>query len=153
MKNYKIRKIQNLENSDEKIDDTPTHYQSEEEYHSGSEPGLIPPNEPKNNLPLNMTFDANAAQALTLVLTNLNVILAGGGRENKSVNYSTFSERGDEDIDDFMLELTKAFTVNQVPDNRKHIVAASCLKGIAANFYDGLAGITRWNVVGQLANT
>ena len=78
----------------------------------------------------------------------MNVTLAGGGRENKSVNYSTFSERGDEDIDDFMSELAKAFAVNQVPDNRKHIVAASCLKGTAANFYDRLAGITGWNIAG-----
>ncbi len=90
-----------------------------------------------------MVFDANAAQALTLALTNLNVMLAGRSRENKSINYPTFSERDDEDIDDFISELTKAFTINQVPDNRKHIVAASCLKGIAANFYDRLAGITR----------
>jgi len=64
------------------------------------------------------------------------------GRENKSVNYPTFSSRGDEDINDFMSELTKVFTVNRVPNNRKYIVAASCLKGTAANFYDGLAGIT-----------
>ncbi len=99
-----------------------------------------------------MAFDANAAQALTLVLTNLNATLAEGGRENKSVNYSTFSKRGDEDIDDFMSELAKAFAVNRVPDNRKHIVAASCLKGTAANYYDGLVSITEWNVVGQLAN-
>ena len=69
-----------------------------------------------------MAFDANAAQALTLVLTNLNATLAEGGRENKSVNYSTFSKRGDEDIDDFMSELAKAFAVNRVPDNRKHIL-------------------------------
>ncbi len=100
-----------------------------------------------------MAFDANAAQALTLALTNLNATLAGGGRENKSVNYPTFSGRGDEDINDFMSELAKAFAVNRVPDNRKHIVAASCLKGTAANFYDGLAGITGWNLVGQVANT
>ena len=100
-----------------------------------------------------MAFDANAAQALTLALTNLNTTLAGGGRENKSVNYPTFSGRGEEDIDDFMSELTKAFTVNRVPDNRKYIVTASCLKGTAANFYDGLANITEWNVVRQLANT
>ncbi len=80
-------------------------------------------------------------------------MLAGGGRESKSVNYLTFSGRGDEDIDDFMSELAKAFAINRVPDNRKHIVAASCLKGTAANFYDGLAGIIGWNLVGQLANT
>ena len=89
-----------------------------------------------------MAFDANAAQALTLALTNLNTTLAGGGRENKSVNYPTFSGRGDEDIDDFMSEIAKAFAVNRVPDNRKHIVAASCLKGTAANFYVSLASIT-----------
>jgi len=78
-----------------------------------------------------------------LALINLNMILAGGGRENKSVSYPTFSKRGDENINDFMSELAKAFAVNQVPDNRKHIIAASCLKGTAANFYDGLASITR----------
>ena len=149
MKNYKIRKIQNLENSDEKIDDTPTHYQSEEEYHLESEQDLILLNEPENNPPINMTFDANVAQALILALTNLNVTLAGGGRENKFVNYLTFSGRGDKDIDDFMSELTKAFAVNRVPDNRKHIVAASCLKEIVANFYDGLVSITEWNVAGS----
>ncbi len=82
----------------------------------------------------------------------MNATLAGGGRENKSVNYPTFSGRGDEDINNFMSEIAKAFAVNWVPDNRKHIVAASCLKGTAANFYDGLAGITEWNVAGQLAN-
>ncbi len=100
-----------------------------------------------------MTFDANVAQTLTLALTNLNATLVGGGRKNKLVNYLTFSGREDEDIDDFMSELAKAFAVNQVPDNRKHIVAASCLKGTAANFYDGLASITEWNVAGQVANT
>ena len=78
-----------------------------------------------------------------LALTNLNTTLAGRGRENKSVNYPTFSEKDDEDIDDFISELAKAFAINQVPDNRKHIVAASCLKGIVANFYDGLADIIR----------
>ena len=100
-----------------------------------------------------MMFDANAAQALTLALNNLNTTLTEGGRENKSVNYPTFSERGDEDINDFMAELAKAFAVNQVSDNRKHIVAASCFKGIIANFYDRLASITEWNVAGQAAAT
>ncbi len=90
-----------------------------------------------------MTFDVNAAQALMLALINLNVTLAGRGRENKSVNYPTFSEKDDEDIDDFISELTKAFAVNRVPDNRKYIVVASCLKRTVANFYDGLASITR----------
>jgi len=83
----------------------------------------------------------------------LNTTLTEGGRENKSVNYPTFSERGDEDIDNFMSELTKAFVVNRVSDNRKHIVAASCLKGTAANFYDRLVSITGWNVAGQAAAT
>ncbi len=144
---------------------TPIQYQSEEEYHSGSEQGPTSLNEPENNQPsspspnlvnnppLNMAFDANAAQALTLALTNLNMTLAGGGRENKSVSYPTFSERGEEDIDDFISELAKAFTVNRVPDNRKHIVVASCLKGTAANFYNGLASITGWNVAGQAVAT
>ena len=67
-------------------------------------------------------------------MTNLNATLAGGGKESKSVNYPTFSGRGDEDIDDFISELAKAFAVNRVSDNRKHIVAASCLKGMVANF-------------------
>ena len=100
-----------------------------------------------------MTFNANAAQALTLTLTNLNMTLAGGGRENKSVSYPIFSGRDDEDIDDFMSKLAKAFAVNRVPDNRKYIIIASCLKEIAANFYDGLASITGWNVAGQAAAT
>ncbi len=59
-----------------------------------------------------MAFDANAAQALTLALTNLNTTLVGGGRENKSVSYLTFSERGNKNINDFMSELAKAFAVN-----------------------------------------
>jgi len=100
-----------------------------------------------------MTFDANVTQALMLALTNLNMTLAGGGRENKSINYPIFSERDDEDIDNFMSEIVKVFVVNRVPDNRKYIVVASCLKGTATNFYDGLADITGWNVAGQLTNT
>ncbi len=89
-----------------------------------------------------MAFDANVAQALTLALTNLNITLVEEKRENKSANYLIFSERGKEDIDDFIIELEKAFVINRVPDNRKHIVIVSCLKGIAANFYDGLVRIT-----------
>ena len=143
---------------------TPIYYQSEEEYHSRSEQGLTSLNEPENNQPpsppnlannppINMAFDANAAQALTLALTNLNIILAAEGRENKAVSYPTFSDRGEEDVDDFMSELVKAFAVNRVLDNRKHIVVASYLKGTVANFYDGLAGITGWNIPEQLAAT
>ena len=98
-------------------------------------------------------FVANVTQVLTLVLTNLNATLAGEGRENKSVNYLTFNKRDKKDIDDFIIELEKVFAVNQVSDNRKYIVTASCLKGTAANFYDRLAGIMRWNVIGQAANT
>ena len=89
-----------------------------------------------------MTFDANAAQAITLALINLNATLAGGDRENKLVNYLTFNKRDDEDINDIMSELIKAFAVNRVSDNKKYIVAVSCLKRTAANFYDGLADIT-----------
>ncbi len=68
--------------------------------------------------------------------------LAAGKEERKSVNYPTFSERGDKDINDFIVELEKAFAVNRVADAKKHLIAISCLKEIAANFYDGLAGIT-----------
>ncbi len=100
-----------------------------------------------------MAFDANAANALTVALTNLNTTLVAKGGERKAVNYLSFSERGDEDINDFITELEKAFAVNRVVDERKHLIASSCLKGIAANFYDGLAGITNWNTVGQAANT
>ncbi len=99
-----------------------------------------------------MAFDMNAAQVLILALTNLNATLVGEGRENKSVNYLTFSRRGKEDIDNFIAELKKVFAVNRVSDNRKHIVMTSCLKGIVANFYDGLAEIMGWNIARQMAN-
>ncbi len=100
-----------------------------------------------------MIFDTNTAQALTLVLINLNTTLARGGWKNKSVNCPTFSEKDNEDINNFFLELKKAFIINQVPDNKKYIVTASCLKRIAANFYDRLVGIIGWNVAGQAVNT
>ncbi len=45
-----------------------------------------------------MAFDANAANALTVTLTNLNTTLAVRGGERKAVNYLSFSERGNEDI-------------------------------------------------------
>ena len=83
----------------------------------------------------------------------MNATLAGGGKENKSVNYLTFSGQGDEDIDNFITELKKAFAVNRMPDNRKYIVIASCLKETAANFYNRLVEIIGWNVAGQLVNT
>jgi len=89
-----------------------------------------------------MTFDTNTTNALTIALTNLNMTLVVGGGERKSVNYLTFSEREDEDINDFITELEKAFAVNRVVDGRKHLVAISYLKRIAANFYDRLVGIT-----------
>ncbi len=95
-----------------------------------------------------MAFDINAANALTVILTNLNMTLVVGGKERKSVNYSTFSERGDEDINNFITKLEKAFAVNRVTDVRKLLVVISYLKGIAANFYDGLVGITNWNTAG-----
>ena len=100
-----------------------------------------------------MIFDANIAQTLTLALTNLNTTLTEEGRENKSVNYLTFSEQNNEDVDDFIIELKKAFAINRMPDNRKYIVIASCLKGTAANFYNRLVEIIGWNVAGQLVNT
>ena len=85
-----------------------------------------------------MIFDTNAANAFTLALTNLNITLAAEREKRKIVNYSIFSKRGNKDINDFIIELEKAFVMNRVPDNRKHIVIASCLKGIVANFYDEL---------------
>jgi len=72
----------------------------------------------------------------------LNTILAAGGGERKVVNYLSFSRRGDENINNFITELEKAFVVNRVVDGRKYLVASSYLKETAANFYDRLAGIT-----------
>src|SRR6266542_1293232 len=100
-----------------------------------------------------MVFNTNAANALIVALTNLNIILAAGGGERKMINYPTFSERSEEDIDNFISELEKIFEVNRVFNNRKYIVAASCLKEIAANFYNELVRIIRWNTAGQTANT
>jgi len=67
--------------------------------------------------------------------------LAVGEEKKKIINYPTFSEREEEDIDNFIIELKKAFVINRIPNNKKHMVAASCLKEIIANFYDGLAEI------------
>ncbi len=89
-----------------------------------------------------MAFDTNVANMLTLALTNLNVILAKRGRENKIVNYPIFSRKDDKDINNFIIELKKAFTVNRVADNRKYLIMISYLKGIIANFYNRLAKIT-----------
>ncbi len=57
------------------------------------------------------------------------------------MNYPTFSKREEKNINDFLVKLKKAFVVNRISNNRKYIVIASCLKGIAANFYDRLAEI------------
>ncbi len=84
----------------------------------------------------------NAANMLTLTLTNLNAILVKGDRENKTVNYSTFSKRKDEDVDDFINDLKKVFAINRVMNNRQYIVIASYLKEIAVSYYNKLAGIT-----------
>jgi len=86
-----------------------------------------------------MTFDTNAANTFTVALTNLNMTLVAEEGEKKSVNYLTFSERGDKNINDFIIEVEKAFVRNKVADDRKHLVTISCLKGIAANFYDGIS--------------
>ena len=94
-----------------------------------------------------MTFDVNVANALTLALINLNTTLMVREEERKVINYPTFSEQGDKDIDDFIIKLKKAFIINRVSDNKKHLVATSYLRGITANFYDELAGIIRWNVI------
>ncbi len=105
-------------------------------------PPLLLPNLINNNSLNNIAFDANIANTLTLVLTNLNAILVED-RESKTVNYSTFSERGEKDIDDFITKLEKAFIVNKVFDNKKYIVIASCLKGMVANLYNRLVGLTK----------
>ncbi len=100
-----------------------------------------------------MTFDTNAANALIITLTNLNTTLAAGRGERKVVNYPFFSERGDENINNFITELKKVFAVNRVVDNRKYLIVSSCLKETAANFYNELAGIMNWNTVEQAVNT
>ena len=100
-----------------------------------------------------MTFDTNAANALTVALINLNMTLAAAAGERKVVNYLSFSGRGDKDVNNFITELEKTFAVNRISDGRKHLVVISYLKGTAANFSDGLIGITNWNIVGQAANT
>ncbi len=68
-------------------------------------------------------------------------------RESKIVNYPIFSKRGDDNIDNFIVELEKAFVVNKISNNRKHVIMTSYLKKIAANFYDKLAEIMGWNVI------
>ncbi len=89
-----------------------------------------------------MAFDVNIANALILALINLNATLVERERKNKIINYLTFSERGDEDVNNFIIELKKTFVVNRVADNRKYLVTISYLKGIVANFYNRLAEIT-----------
>jgi len=88
-----------------------------------------------------MIFNINAANTLTVALINLNIMLVAEEEKRKVVNYLTFSERGNEDINNFIVELEKTFAVNRVYDNRKYMITASCLKEIAANFYDGLVRI------------
>jgi len=96
-----------------------------------------------NNNPLiNMTFDTNAVNILTVALTNLNTTLVARREEKKAVNYLFFNRREDKDINDFITELEKAFAINRVVNRRKYLIAISCLKGTATNFYDKLVGIT-----------
>jgi len=66
-----------------------------------------------NNLFDSIAFDTNVANAFTLALTNLNTTLTSEGKKNKTVNYLTFSRRGDKDIDNFISELKKTFAVNR----------------------------------------
>ncbi len=77
-----------------------------------------------------MAFDANVTNILTVVLTNLNTTLAAGEEERKAVNYPTFSRRGDKDINNFIMELEKAFVINRVVDSRKHLLAISIITNI-----------------------
>ena len=90
---------------------------------------------------------------LTFTLTNLNVILAGRSRENKTVSYPIFNRRENKNINDFIIKLKEAFAINRITNNKKYIIAISYLKRIVANFYDRLVRIINWNIVGQLANT
>jgi len=90
-----------------------------------------------------MVFDTNAANAFTVVLTNLNMILAARREERKTVNYPTFSKRGNKDINNFIMKLEKVFTINKILDNRKYLIVVSCLKRTATNFYNRLVGIIR----------
>ncbi len=66
-----------------------------------------------NNLFDSIAFDTNVANAFTLALTNLNTTLTSEGKKNKTVNYLTFSRRGDKDINNFISELKKTFAVNR----------------------------------------
>ncbi len=124
-----LSKVSNIEQLKEQLkreeqerSPTPEYLQSETEYQSESGGGSTPLNKQNNQLLPNlnnnslnnMIFDANIANVLTLALTNLNTTLAVGEEERKTVNYSTFSKRGEEDINDFILELEKTFAVNRV---------------------------------------
>ena len=80
-------------------------------------------------------------------MTNLNATLVGGDRENKTVNYLTFSERDNENINDFITDLEKVFAINRIVNNRKHLIIINCLKEIVANFFNKLVGIINWNIV------
>ena len=42
-------------------------------------------------------------------------------------------------MDDFIKDLEKVFTVNNVADGKKHIVVAACLKGMIASYHASLA--------------
>ncbi len=96
-----------------------------------------------------MIFDINITNILTLALTNLNATFARKVRENKIINYLIFNKKKDKNVNDFIVELKKAFTVNRIVNNRKYVITISCLKSIAANFYNGLNKITNWNTIGQ----
>ncbi len=62
-----------------------------------------------------MTFDTNVTNTLTLALINLNAILIRAECwKSKTINYSTYYRRGDENIDDFIKDLEKAFAVNNI---------------------------------------
>ena len=64
-----------------------------------------------------MIFDTNATNTFTLILTNLNMTLIEGIKENKIINYSTFSERRNKDIDNFINDLKKIFIINKIVNN------------------------------------
>ncbi len=55
-------------------------------------------------------------------------MLAKEAKENRIVNYLIFNKRRNKDINNFITKLKKAFTINRVANNRKHVVAISYLK-------------------------
>ncbi len=52
-----------------------------------------------------MVFDINVTNALIIALMNLNITLAREGKENKTVNYSSFTEGDQNYVDTFFVKI------------------------------------------------